>query len=337
MHRTAATAASKPNGGQAHSIMASAVSATDRALVEQLRARLARRTESLVLLRRRIEAARSGVSTDRPLSSVNDISRRFMNAAAESEARGHTTRPVVTGGAGVGSLLSKWNEGFAMKEAERERVHVRGDVRGATDKFSKADSSLAADVMAAKRSAAGRVAGGGRDVIAVEDDDVPSWAINQTRRVIHKENAKAKTGNVNIDVAKGSISSRGSAEVDTSGVREEVRAGNVGGVIAMWGQKAEDHQAKEREEQMRVATMKSLRSDFEKRTSREEPAPEPVEEIVEEPVAAEELIYMDSDDDEEEPTDIRELVEYLERKCERVQKKINFAEHEVEKIDRLSQ
>lgn len=273
----------------------------------------------------------------RPLSSVGDISRRFMNAAAESEARGSSRRPVVTGGDGVGSLLSKWNKGFEMKEAEKERVTVRGDVRGATSKFSKVNTSLASDVRAAKLESGRQPADG---TISVEDDDVPSWAINQSKRVIKKENAKALTGNVNIDRVRGDVMNQ-SGEIDVSGFREKPKGGNVGGAIAMWGQKADDQEAKEREENMRLQTMRSLRSDFEKRQSADS-VPESVEE---QPVAAEvepeydplDMVFDDSDDEEEEPTDIRLLVDYLERKCERVEIKIDAAENELEKIDRLSQ
>lgn len=283
-------------------------------------------------------AARNGVHrSGRPLSSVNDISRRFMNAAAESEARGNSRRPVVTGGNGVGTLLSKWNEGFAMKEAQKERITVRGDVRKAADKFSQVDSSLAADVRAAKREASRR-SETSSDCIDAEDDDVPGWAINQTKRVIRKENARALTGSVNIDQVRGNVMNRGSAEIDTSGFRETPKSGNVGGAIAMWGQMAEDQEAKEREERMRLETMKSLRSDFEKRTSRDtepEPEVELIEEIVEEDTY-DQLAFEDSDE-EEEPTDVRELVHFLERKVERVEMKIDAAEHEMEKIDRLSQ
>lgn len=319
--------------------MATCGTPQELAAVSDLRARLTRRQESLALLRRRIEAARSGEHRNgRPLSSVGDISRRFMNAAAESESRGMSSRPVITGGDGVGSLLSKWNKGFEMKEAEKERVTVRGDVRGASNKFSKANSSLSADVRAAKRDASRQPSDG---MISVEDDDVPSWAINQSKRVIQKENAKALTGNVNVDRTKGSVMNQ-SGEIDVSGFREKPKGGNVGGAIAMWGQKAEDQEAKEREGAIRLQTMRSLRNDFENRQSRESAEPEPVEE---QPVAAEveqdpnptDFVFEDSDDEEDEPDDVRLLVDYLERKCQRVQMKIDAAEVEMEKIDRLSQ
>jgi hypothetical protein len=324
------------------SVMTTYASPADLALVEDLRARLTRRQESLVLLRRRIEAARSGVhKSGRPLSSVNDISRRFMNAAAESEARGMSRRPVVTGGGGVGSLLSKWNEGFAMKEAQKERVTVRGDVRSATNKFSQADTSLAADVRAMKHNARGRSSmGSGSDVIEIEEDDVPGWAINQTKRVIQKENARAKTSGFNIEQMRGNVLNRGSAEIDTSGFREQPQSGNVGGAIAMWGRIADDQEAKEREERIRNETMRKMQSEFQKRNAAEvepEPEPQPLEEVVEEVDTYERLDFEDSDDEEEEPADIRELIAYLERKCERVELKIDAAEHEMEKIDRLSQ
>jgi hypothetical protein len=41
--------------------------------------------------------------------------------------------------------------------------------------------------------------------------------------------------------------------------------------------------------------------------------------------------------DEDEPTDIRDLIEYLERKCARVEKEIDVAEEELSKLDQLSQ
>lgn len=317
-------------------------SASDVATVERLRARLSRRKESLYLLRKRIAAAReSGLSASRPLSSVGDISRRFMNAAAESEARGERKGPVVVQreGGGVGSLLSKWNQGFEMKEAEKERVSVRGNVGRAKDMFSKQDTRLEDDVGRMKRQARGKAMSGGGNggFIAVEEDDVPSWAINQSARVVVKEDPTARTGGVNVNATRNNVMNRGSAEIDTSGVRESAPRGNVGGVLAMWDKKADDQEARERAEALRAETMRSIRADFGARSSTSRtsgsietvPEPEPVE--LEE-VQSEES-FEDSDEEEEEPTDIRELVVYLEDKVERTEKKIARAEQEMEQLE----
>lgn len=323
-------------------------SPTDLAMVESLRARLQRRREVLAILRKRITAARSGaVARGRPLSSVGDISRRFMNAAAESEDRVRTHRSSYGDGndvpkaGNVSSLLSKWNQGFQMKEAQREKVDIRGNVTGAKSTFSKPDTSLDKDLQNAAMNARRKASReGSRGELVVEDEDVPAWAVNQSKRVIRKENPRDSTGSVDLDRTKGSIFENGKNDVDTSAFRErDIRRGDVSNVIAMWGQKADDQAARERTEQLRLETMRSLRDQVKNRSKPvvpeqkyAPPAPPPV---IEDDAITE--IDEESSDDDDEPTDIRDLITYLQARCERVDQKIESAEDELHKFDRLSQ
>lgn len=333
--------------------------------VETLRARLARRQECLLLLRKRIDSLRAGAGrSGRAISSVGDISRRFMNAAAESEARAHEASALrkaeyvaKPSNGGVASLMSKWNKGIDEIKVEKETVSVRGSVRDVKDKFNQADSSLATELSRAKiearRSGADRGVASPEGVLAVVDDDVPAWAINQEARVIRKENAKALTSGVNLqDTSSGFMSTMG-ADIDTSSVRESnVPRGNVSGVLAMWATKAEDQEAREREQSLREETMRRLHEDMGGRNkmhgsgsgtasngtpgdshkSLEETTAEPdVDDRVDER-HEEDMRILDMEFEEEEPTDIREVVGYLERKCEFVEKQINCAEEELEQL-----
>jgi hypothetical protein len=326
----------------------------DLARVDKLRRRLARREEVLGLLRKRIEAARGGAHhAGRPLSSVGDISRRFMNAAAESEARVEETRSftgIQHSNGGVSSLLSKWNKGFDEKKIERERINVRGDVRSTKDMFNKADSSLAKDLAKDAAKARRRVDsetrynGRGHHEELVVDDDVPSWAINQSKRVVKRESARGATQGVDLRETANSFLQMGVADVDTSNVRETVSArGNVSGVLAMWHQKSDEQEARERETLLREETMRKLKESMQSRAplssdrvrstdtdSTDNLSSQAITELDSEPEA-------ETDIDEDEPTDIRDLIEYLERKCVKVEKEIDQAEEELHKLDQLSQ
>lgn len=322
-------------------------SASDLASVESLRARLQRRREVLAILRKRIAAARSGAaSRGRPLSSVGDISKKFMNAAADSEERVRMHRSSygsdqdIPKPGNVSSLLSKWNQGFQMKEAEREKIDVRGNVKSAKGAFSNPNGSLDEDrkrtTLAARRKASREMPHGD---FHVEDDDIPAWAINQSKRVVVKENPRSSTGSVDLDKTKGSIFENSSADVDVSAFRERnVQRADVRGVIAMWGQKADDQAARERTDQLREDTMRNLREQMKNRTKPPSPEkmqpPSPPLAVEEDPITEIDDL---SSDEEDEPTDIRDLIVYLQKRCERVDKKIETAEEEIHKIDRLSQ
>jgi hypothetical protein len=329
----------------------------DLAKVDKLRRRLARREEVLALLRKRIQAARSGAhSSGRPLSSVGDISRRFMNAAAESEARVEETRSfsgIQHSNGGVSSLLSKWNKGFEEKVVEKERIHVRGDVRGAKDLFSKADSSLAKDLARDAAKARRRVNGtqdngygNNHHEEVVVDDDVPAWAINQSKRVVKRESARGATQGVDLRETSNNFSQTGVADVDTSSVREKVSTrGNVSGVLAMWHQKSDEQEAREREAVLREETMRKLKESMQSRATLSSERIRSTDTESTDQLSSQAITELDSEPepepepeiDEDEPTDIRDLIEYLERKCVRVEKEIDLAEEELSKLDQLSQ
>lgn len=93
-------------------------------------------------------------------------------------------------------------------------------------------------------------------------DDVPSWAINQNKRVIQKENPKRNTGGVSIREAQGVIEERGSAEVDISNFREESKRERPYRLLKIWGAKAEDEVARERKKTHRIEGARARRAEF---------------------------------------------------------------------------
>lgn len=343
-------------------------SPVDLAAVAQLRARLQRRRESLNILRRHIKTARAshrsgGNVTGRSQQSVGDISRRFMGAATESDNCKSSQRPFVTGGAGVGNLMSKWNKGFVLSDdcADNSNFPRRPVVTGGAgvgnllSKWSQVESEASKRAAAQVRSvrevapdsaasvqkeqpvtqprAGSRAHAANNDSITVVDDDVPIWAINQEKRVIQKENAKSKTGSVSIRDAQGSIAERGSAGVDISGFREEPTKGNVTDRLKMWGVKAADEAERERKETLRIESARARKAEYEGRSlmmAAKTRKPDTSTEIEDEG----DCEFAESDDDEEEPSNIRDLMTYLERKCRRLEQKIERAETEIGKIGR---
>lgn len=347
---------------------ASYASTADLTAVAELRARLQLRRESLAILRRRINTARASHrggrdDTGRSQQSVSDISRRFMSAAAESENWKSSQRPFVTGGAGVGNLMSKWNKGFELSDDSaatsnssrrpvvtggagvgnllskwnqvEHEAYKRAAVQARSIREAVPDSAASAHegVSVEQPTAGSRAHAANNESITVVDDDVPSWAINQDKQVIQKENAKSKTGSVSVRDAQGNITGRGIAGVDISGFREESKKGKVTERLKMWGAKAADEAAREREETLRIESARARRAECEERNlmmAAKARKPNTITKIGEE----EDCEFAESDDGEEEPTGIRDLMMYLERKCTRLEQKIGRAEKEIGKIGR---
>lgn len=305
--------------------------------IQALRQRLSNRERFLKSLRKQIEAAKQDASKPAAKSTISDIQRRYMAAVADLESKGKdSTQPMVkTGSDAVASLASRWNQGIQAKEVHKTAVQVRGDVKGARKSFGAGD--------APKLTAAGRV---GRDdptrnrfekygpaELEVEDEDagLPSWAVNQKKKTIRKENARNSVHNVDVRDLQGSVLEQASRDGSEASVARVQVGGNVKAALAMWGKTADEDalllKKKQEEEERRKALEIKLKKEKE-----EEEKKRKMEGAVRK-FARMALGDLPS----EEPQDDIELVAYLERKIALVEKDIKAAEEELAEWERKAQ
>lgn len=298
------------------------------ASVQALRERLHTREHSLGALHKKVQSARDAASKP-AAKTISDIQRRYMAAVADLEKKEkEVPKPVVSSSSdAVSSLASRWNKGIGGKEVEKTRVDVRGDVRGAQKNFNATDvpkASTTADARAKK----GSVDPGPAELL-VEDDDagLPSWAVNQEKKVIRKENARSSVRDVDVRELQGNVLS--SAARDGSEAKgEAVEAkGNVKAALAMWGKTAEEDtlllkKQREEEERRKVQEEKLM-----KERAREEQ--ERAVKAAAEKFANMTLTTLPAVEPEEEI----ELIAYLERKIALVEKDIEAAEEELSKLE----
>lgn len=307
------------------------------AAVEGLRTALRRKEETLALVRKRVAAARASASASAASAvsapSVGDISKRYLNAIADSEDKGIVKAPqtVVRSGEGVSGLAQKWQRGMQGKEVERTAVDVRGDVDGAKKAFNAKDYLTRTDLNASAVGKSTKGKGGGPAELLVEDSEgLPSWAVNQDKKVLRKENARSSVQDVDVKELQGSIVASGKRD-GTEAFRESVEVkGDVKSRLAMWSKTAdEDTKAlveKKKEEEKRAAIEAEAAAD----RKRQE-----VERAQAEIAAKFSRVVSIDDLPKEEPTDIMELAAYLELKIKFVEKDIEKAEDELLELERV--
>lgn len=296
--------------------------------VNALRDRLHAREYSLKSLRKKVQDAKEAVARPAVKSTISDIQKRYLSAVAELETKEKelpkpSLRPM---SAPVSSLASRWNEGISGKEVQKTRVDVRGDVRGTQQNFKARDVPNVSTVDAPKAKTP--IDPGPAELI-VEDEDagLPSWAVNQKKKVIKKENARSSVRDVDVRELQGSVLESGAR--DGSEIRgEAVQAkGNVKAALAMWGKTAEEDalllKKKKEEEEGRRAEEERLR--------KEKVAEEHNRAIK---AAAVKFAKMQlADMPREEPQEEIELIAYLERKITLVEKDIAAAEAELSYLE----
>lgn len=298
------------------------------ASVQALRERLHTREHSLSVLRKQVQTARDAASKP-AAKTISDIQRRYMAAVADLEKKEkEVPKPVISSSSDAfSSLASRWNKGIGEKEVQKIRVDVHGDVRGAQKNFNATDvpKASAAAAAPAKKSPVDP----GPAELLVEDDDagLPSWAVNQAKKVIRKENARSSVRDVDVRELQGTVLSSGARD-GSEATGEAVEAkGNVKAALAMWGKTAEEDTLllkKKREEEER---RKLQEEKLKKERAREEH-----ERAVK--AAAKKFSNMSLTTlPAEEPEDEIELIAYLERKIVLVEKDIEAAEEELSKLE----
>lgn len=244
---------------------------------------MASKEAELISIRSRIKTTRSG------RASVKLAASRFLQAAERSaRADNRASQPVTAAqrSAPVSSLLSKWNSGIET-EVAKTRVDLNGgraDVRGAKQRFSNVDASLPSPGAAAvaKQQHRRPHTVGPAQFVVEDDDSVPSWAVNQRKTVIKKENARSSIRDVDLGELKGGLLRE--KVVDTSNVKEVAAGGGgVAAALAKWGKLAEEEakvmtqrnlveEAKKKEMQLmeeREAEVRRQREEMERREREE--------------------------------------------------------------------
>lgn len=295
--------------------------------INVLRDRLAERESELKKLRARLKAAKEAAARPPVKSTISDIQKRYLSAVADLETkRSDAANPVIRASSdAVSTLASRFNQGIDDKKVERSRVSVRGDVTSAKKTFLKTDTSHfgSKSETASKRSSEPQPA----ELFVEDDDGLPSWAKNQQKRMIRKENARSSIRDVDVRELQGSVLE--SASHDGSGSKEEtnvVPRGNVKAALAMWGKTADEDArliAMKKEEEERKAAeqarLKKQREEEERRTAIRK--------------AVEKFSKMSLSDLKQEPENEIELSAFLERKIVLVDKEIRQTEEELEKIE----
>lgn len=315
----------------------------------RLRAKLARKQADLGTIRKRIGLLSStddgggGGNDGSNVASLADARSRYLNALAENDDKGvvhrrrSTDAPDITSGSDkVGSLASRWASGALGRTdvPKTEVVTARGDVAGARQAFNKVDTSRVAPgtPAAASATALARKPSGPAELLAEDDVELPSWAKNAKKVQLRKENAASVAGDVSIKGRQGDLHRIGSSSVD--GPKERaVPGGSVASIAAKWGSAAEE------EEKARAV------AEAAKRKEEEKAAAERVKKQAEADAAAEAAAAAAAAESaaattpsgpplpKDEPTDVKALIPYLERKIELVEEELGLAEEELRLIE----
>lgn len=298
------------------------------ASVHALRERLHTREHELKVLREKIEKARQAASSP-ATKSISAIQQRYMAAVAELDKKEkEIPKPIVNSStAGVSNLASKWNQGISSAQVTKTRVDVRGDVRGTQKNFNASDVPKATSNQPTKTKKSNVDPGPAELLVEDEDAGLPSWAINQCKKVIRKENARSSIRDVDVKEIQGSVLTN-AARDGSEAQGESVEAkGNVKAALAMWGKTAEEDTLllkKKMEEEERRKAAEAIKHKEKKKEERERAAKAAIERF-----ASLTLSSLPA----QEPTKEVELVAYLERKIVLVEKEIKITEEELSKLE----
>lgn len=289
--------------------------------IDALRTHLASREAHLAKLRERLKAAKA--EAERPVqSTISDIQRRYLSAVADLETkRVEPAAPIIHADGGVSSLAKRWSKGIDGVKIERSRISVRGDVTGAKKTFSNKDM-LGKSKSSHSKSNEPQPA----ELLVEDDSGVPSWAKNQRKLVIRKENARSSIRDVDVRELQGSVLEQASRPLAEGKGETVIPGGNVKAALAMWGKTAEEDAKvlaeKKKEEDRKEAErlrLQKQREEEERRTAIRK--------------AVEKFSKMGLADLKEEPQNDVELTAFLERKIELVDKEISDTEDELDKLE----
>lgn len=290
--------------------------------IDALRDRLATREAELKKLRARLKAAKEAAARPPVKSTISDIQKRYLSAVAELETkRSESNEPLVRSSSdAVSTLANRFNKGIDEKKINRSNISVRGDVSLTKKSFSKADSTRSDG--ASKRVFEPQPA----ELLVEDDDGLPSWAKNQQKRMIRKENARSSIRDVDVRELQGSVLEKASRDGSEDKEETVVPRGNVKAALAMWGKTADEDArllAMKKEEEERKAAeqarLKKQREEEERRTAIRK--------------AIEKFAQMSLADLTDEPENEIELRAFLERKIDLVEKEIRFTEEQLEKVE----
>lgn len=233
------------------------------ARIAALRKEVARKEDVLSGVQARIKTTRSG------RASVKFQANRFMQNAGRDDKRTSTPVLPTQRSGNMSSLLSKWNKGIEM-EVSKTKVDCNADVRGAQKNFDGRDAPkpLPKQAPVVRPASTPIRPAEAAELLVEEEGSVPSWARNQEKKIIRKENARSSTRGVNLGQTKGNILDAQKREFANNSVKDEPRVGgNVAAKLAMWG-KAADEEAKSLEKKNVVEEVR--REEARKQREREE-------------------------------------------------------------------
>lgn len=297
-----------------------------------LRQHLSQREAELASLQARLKTAKEAAkqSSSAPVTpSISDIQKRYLSAVADLDSKRSSAQPIVTTPSdAVSSLANRWNKGIDGKKITRSSVTERGDVTTAKKNFSNLDVPKAVASPTANSTAPPkkkREENQPAELLVEDDDGLPSWAKNQRKLVIRKENARSSIRDVDVRELQGSVleqASRDGSEV--KGEKLEAK-GNVKAALAMWGKTAEDDakliaQKKEEEEKKKLenARLQQEREEQQRKQAIQ--------------LAVEKFANMSLTQLGKEPDSDVELTAFLERKIHLVEKEIHKVEIEIESL-----
>lgn len=288
--------------------------------IEALRTHLASREAHLAKLRQRLKAAKEAAA--RPVqATISDIQRRYLSAVADLETkRAESPAPIIRADSAVSSLTKRWNKGIDGVKIERSRINVRGDVTTGRKNFSKVDllskSSRSSELMEPQPA----------ELLVEDDSDVPSWAKNQRKLVIRKENARSSIRDIDVRELQGTVLEQANRPLSDSQDQTVIPAGNVKAALAMWGKTADQDAKilaeKKKEEELKEAERLRLQK------QREEE-----ERLAAIRNAVEKFAKLSLADLKDEPKNDVELTAFLERKIVLVEKEISDTEEELDSVE----
>lgn len=298
--------------------------------IEVLRDRLATRDAELKKLRVRLKKTKELASKPAVKASISDIQKRYLSAVADLESKKleEASKPIEIKTKAVSSLANRFNKGIDGKKIQRTNINVKGDVSNTKKTFSKIDS-LSSN-------------GPNNDItintqkpiqqqqpseLLVEDaDGLPSWAKNQQKLMIRKENARSSIHDVDVkelqeNVLDDNISKYNSLSKDDGGV--SLPKGNVKAALAIWGKTDEEDAkvlAKKKEEEEKAIRLKNEKEEQERRLAINK--------------AIEKFSALSLNDLKNEPenNDI-ELLAFLQRKIHLVDVEIRSMENEIQQAE----
>ncbi|KAI0567278.1 hypothetical protein FGB62_3g08 [Gracilaria domingensis] len=292
------------------------------ASVDALRDTLADREAKLDVARKKLKLAKERAARPKPKSTISNIQQRYLSAIAELEDKPVPKPEPRASSNAVSSLASRWNQGIERK-VQKTTVSVRGDVSAAKKNFAHSDVPSIASAAARRPSSVDH----GPAEFEVEDgSDIPSWAKNQRKLVIKKENARSSV-HVDVREIRGSVlmnAARDGSEAERTNKVEHV--GNVKAALAMWGKTADEDAkllAKKKEEEERE---RALQEKLRKEREAEELANAYKH-------AVEAFATMTLADMNDEPSKEVQLIAFLERKIVLVEQEIKKLEDELAELE----